>query len=522
MHRRRRFSRTARLSISALGVALVLLTGAAWATGLVYLLPRAGLPSPLRLALVDTLHAYVGLASLAFIAAKTSRVGLRQSVPDVPGLQLWQRWLSWSLLVLYSAVYLTGLLLLPTWPRPVREMLANAHLLSSVWAAVPSSWHVWHYRPRVIPFLPRPGHELQGRFWLGIGIMALPVLVLGLLPRSLGPLSQSGNGSAWTALALDHTFVDRMQVSPDGGTLVAGGEGLYYSHSPFQQWHRIDFPPQLVLALTLPRGPTAIYVGTAGGLYAAPSVDGPYARLALPAAEVHAIAVDPVNASHLWVSSREGFFESRDGGGHWAGRSQGLQAPATAWAVTFFEGRLFGSDGLSVYRWDGTAWERSNHQPSVVSLDLAPDESHLFASSMGAGIERLDGQGWATSNAGLASHGRGSAIHIASVTPQDDMVLGATMLNGVAVSDDNGRSWGFLGAGLPAATVWRVLAVDKTLFAATDQGIFRFQLGSVSPASASWWTMLLAMVAVTSLAGLAMCAMPSVSKERRSIGQEVS
>lgn len=147
----------AEISLGMLGVTLVLLVSLAWASGLVYLVVRLGLPAPASLALADAVHVYVGLASVLVIGAKVRRVGFRSRVAGVPELAAWHRWVSWSLLVLYAGVYLTGALLLFSFPMTVRTTLVNAHLLTSVWAAVPTTWHVWHHGHRATQLLPRVG-----------------------------------------------------------------------------------------------------------------------------------------------------------------------------------------------------------------------------------------------------------------------------------------------------------------------------------------------------------------------------
>lgn len=58
----------ARLSVGALGLAIVLLVSAAWGTGLWYLVARLGLPSAVQLAWMDGVHAYVGLVAGLLVA----------------------------------------------------------------------------------------------------------------------------------------------------------------------------------------------------------------------------------------------------------------------------------------------------------------------------------------------------------------------------------------------------------------------------------------------------------------------
>ncbi len=499
-----------RLSVGALGVALVVLVSIAWGTGLLYLVVRIGLPSPVRLVFVDGVHIYVGLASIAFFAAKISRVGFHQQVSGVPELVLWQRWVSWGLLVLYSAVYGTGLLLLPPWPRVLREGLVNAHLLTSVWAAVLTTWHVWHHRSRALPYLPGAGRRLPHRFWVGMALVILPMAGILTSPPALSPLTQNGAGGAWTPAALRGIFLDRMAISPDGQTVVAGGVGLYASQLPGGGWRRIDFPSDLVLGLALPRGPVAAYVGTGEGLYASARIDGPYNRLPFPSWGVHAIAVDPDNPNTIWASSRDGFWRSRDGGVHWISESVGISYPREAWAITYFGGTVFASDAFAVYRWDGSVWVRSSDQGFVVSLDATPDDQRLFATSMGQGIRVFDGQRWKESDSGLAAkHGGVRAIHITSLSQAvGGRAFAATMLDGVAVSTDGGRSWAPLGAGLPTGSVWRVLPMGARLLAATDHGLYEYRLVETRSAGVGWWTILIAAALLTGTATVFWVALP--------------
>src|SRR2546425_5444364 len=503
-----RRSPASQLSLGALGLGLVLLVSLAWATGFFYVIARLGLPAPVSLALVDGVHLYVGVASIAFFAAKLSRVGLRQHVDGVPELLAWQRWISWSLAILYTAVYVTGLVLLIPWPSGVSKPLVNAHLLTAVWAALPSSWHVWHYRPRAFPYLSRLGRRTQIRFWLVMGLVLLPLVVVLAVPRALAPATKSWLGSVWEPAGAEGVFLDRLAITADGRTFVAGGEGLYVTRAEVRNWRRVPFPAELILGLGM--SPTTVYVGTSNGLYAGQVADGPYHRLAFPSREVHAIAVDPTDAQVIWASSRGGFWKSTDGGQHWVPESTGIQHPEGAWAIAYFRGALYASDAVGVYHWDGSAWRSSSDQGSVVSLDPSADGRELFASSMGQGLRGFDGHTWIRANQGLNAHaGARGAIHVVSVTaPEQAPALAASMLNGVAVSQNGGRHWSELRAGLPAGTVWRVIQVDHRLIAASDHGIYEYTLPQLSIPGAAWWVLLISAALGTGLSAVAWGALP--------------
>ncbi len=496
------------LSLGALGLGLVLLVSLAWATGFLYVIARIGLSAPVSLALVDGVHVYVGLASIAFFAAKVSRVGLHEHVSGVPELVAWQRWISWSLAILYPAVYSTGMLLLIPWPSGVSKPLVNAHLLTAVWAALPSTWHVWHYRPGALLYLPRPGRRTLHRFWLAMGLVLLPLVAVFALPRALAPATKSELGSAWEPAGAEGHFLDRLAITADGQKLVAGGEGLYLKTVGSPNWRRVPFPAELILGLAV--SPRAVYVGTTDGLYASQAVGGPYHRLAFPSREVHGIAMDPADPEVIWASSLGGFWKSTDGGQHWVSESTGISYPKGAWAITYFRGDLYASDAMRVYRWDGSAWQPSSDQGSVVSLDPSADGRKLFASSMGQGLRVFDGHAWVRASEGLSAHaGLRGAIHVASVTaPQETLSFAATMLNGAAISMDGGRDWSELRAGLPRGAVWRVIQVGDRLVAASDHGIFEYRLPQLAFPDATWWVIVIVVALGTGILAVAWGALP--------------
>jgi hypothetical protein len=502
----------AQLSLGALGASLVLLVSLAWLTGAAYLLARLNLPSPIQLAAVDAVHVYVGVASFAFFAAKIARVGLHQPVDGVPDLVLWQRWISWSLLVLYSAVYLTGFALVIPFPAPGRQALANAHLLFSVWAAVPTTWHVWHHRRWAAPFVPKLYRQLPARFLVAAALAVVPAAAFGMAPRALSLLAQAGAGNTWTSSALPGVFLDRLEHTADGRTLVAGGEGLYARSLHGGRWHRITFPAELVLGLATPKGPVAVYVGTGTGLYASAAVDGPYRRLPFPAREVHGIAVDPNDSGTIWASSRRGLWRSVDGGEHWANASIGVQEPPTAWAVAYFDGTVFASDVHAVYRWTGSSWEKSSAQRAVVSLDPTGD-GRLFASSMGQGVEVFTNGAWHPSDSGLAAnHGGTRVIHVDGITSAGGgRAYAAMMLDGTSTSTDAGQSWTSVRAGLRRGSVWRIVPVDSELVAATDHGLYTYRLPVTESAGTVWWLALIATAALFGTAAVGLAALPTRS-----------
>src|SRR5712692_6033368 len=114
---------------SDLDTTFLVLAGIAWTSGLLYLVVRANLPSPVRLVIVDGLHVYVGVASIVFV------IGLLATDPPVgtSGTARILRRLRWLLGGLYLALYGAGALLALPWSAPVRAFLVDVHLLAAVW-----------------------------------------------------------------------------------------------------------------------------------------------------------------------------------------------------------------------------------------------------------------------------------------------------------------------------------------------------------------------------------------------------
>jgi hypothetical protein len=283
-------------------------------------------------------------------------------------------------------------------------------------------------------------------------------------------------GGRWVPVG-PQVFVDRLASTPDGRHLVAGGSGLYVSRAAGRHWTQVGpfSAADPVIALALPaQGPLAVLVGTDRGLFAAPSLDGPYRRLPLAPSPVHGVLAVPGRPGVLWASSGSGMWRSDDDGTTWAPADAGLPRPGTAWALAWWQGAVYGSDALGVYRWTAGRWQASSDQFGVVSLDATAHG--LFASSMGAGEDVLTGDRWRRAASGLPVHRRGpvAGVHVVSVTApgRGAAAYAGTMIDGAAVSWDHGRTWAPAWPGLSRhGVVWRVLPTHGGLLAATDLGL---------------------------------------------------
>ncbi|TAN31757.1 hypothetical protein EPN29_11110 [bacterium] len=522
-------SRPASLSLAALGIGLVVLVGITWGTGLLYVTSRAGLPSPVRLALIDGVHIYVGVAAAAFFALKVWSVGFKRKVAAAPSLTLWQRWVSLSLVILYPSVFLTGFAAILPLGASWREALVQAHLMTSVWSLVPTTLHVLHHRRRAVARLSRtrPGRS-RSVLWAGIALAALPAVFWLPFPRAVAPATQALAGGAWQPAGLQGVLLDRIGSTPDGAHLVAAGDGVYVGDSAGRRWHPLDLlgpsgadshgapgaqtaapgghsehlvPAGAISALTLPSGPVAIYAGSSTGLFTTTDATAPLTQDHFPGGEVRAVAVDPRNPYERWVATGSGIWFAWVLGHGWTNESSGLREPNGAYAIAFYRDVPYASDLSGVYRWDaaGGTWTRVLDELGVVSLTA--NANYLVATSFSLGVSVYDGASWRRAGSGLPghSHGAGHAAHVAEVVAPPSGGLFAVVPGGVAFSSDGARSWSSLGSGLPQGT-WDVARIGDRLVAATSDGVYEYNLGSAPPVTPRW---LIALIAVALAAGAA-------------------
>lgn len=497
-----------------------------WGTALVYLAVRLGVDARVRLSWIDAAHVYVGLVGGVFILAKVSRVWFHYKVTGVPEVVPWQRWISWSLLVLYSCVWISGVLLLTPVHGVLYGDLVNFHLLSSVWALLPTTWHVWHYRRRATPFLTRILPRRRSlRYWSGVALAILPAILVVANARSLSQLPQVLGGSSWTPVALNGAYLDRIMLGPNR-ELVAAGDALYISPDG-TGWTQIDIPTAAVsssgtpssvhqhgaptgrnLALALARAGDTIYLGTSSGLFATSSTSGPLQHAGFDGKAVYAIAVDVADSRSIWVGSAGGVMHSVDGGTSWQGAGNGLAKPNSVDALAFWGTRLFASDSTGVYSWDLDAqrWFRDSTFPSVVDLSVDPSGTRLYVTSATKGVRVLDDKGW-HSTASLQSphqHHSGNETHpeVLSVAPVDGRLYAVGTAFGVSASSDDGQTWTQLGGGLADVEPSQAIDYQGALLTATSGGLFRFQLSAYQPASFRWWVAVLLLVIICAAAGV--------------------
>jgi photosystem II stability/assembly factor-like uncharacterized protein len=497
-----------------------------------------GVDTRVRLSWIDGAHVYVGLVGGIFILAKVFRVRFRYKVAGVAEVIPWQRWISWSLLVLYSAIFVSGVLALLPLHGKLYEDILNFHLLSSVWAVPPTTWHVWHYRRRAAPYLTRLlPHGRSLRYWAGIVLALVPAVVVVANARALSQLPQLLGGAAWSQSALNGSYLDRISVGPDG-SLIAAGDALYVSRDG-AVWTQIDIPavplpPSATpsvhqhgaptgknLGISLAVTGTSIYVGTSSGLYRTDTQTGPLVEVGFDGKTVTALAIDPTNPRSIWAGSSAGLMRSDDGGKTWTMSEAGLTSPSTVSALAFSGGRLYAADSTGVFELDvAQGWQRISSFSGVVDLTPGPDGRQLFATSATQGVQFLQDGAWHVTDS-LASphqHHTGNETHpeVLSLAPVDGRLYAVGTAFGVSASADAGQTWSQLAGGLENVTPSQLIHYEGALVAATSNGVFRFRLDSGLPASPVWWLVVLAAVLAFGSAGVLLAGFDRLPRVRSS------
>lgn len=198
----------------------------------------------------------------------------------------------------------------------------------------------------------------------------------------------------------------------------------------------------------------------------------PSAWATLGTADVHSLAFDPADASHLYFGHHNGLLESRDGGRTW---QPGALSGADAMNVRAGGGDLIQIAGHEVYlesRDGGQSWGPVPND--LPGLDLHAfvvdpnDAEHAWAFAVGHGLfETTDaGRHWelrTPENIGALT------VFVEDGRP----VLLALSQVGLGRSDDGGRTWQPLG--LPDGQLASLAAAEdgNVLYAGTSEGLQR-------------------------------------------------
>jgi photosystem II stability/assembly factor-like uncharacterized protein len=150
-------------------------------------------------------------------------------------------------------------------------------------------------------------------------------------------VSSSGNSTASVAVRVPsisdpiNALVQFRDRSGRPGLLAATNNGLYRTVDLTQGWDRVPYgrglDPRTTSISTNGQNPSLIFVGTAtSGVLVSRDAGGSWEQISgVPtSAPVNVVVQDAQRSSYIYVGTKQGFYASHDGGGHWARRGGNL------------------------------------------------------------------------------------------------------------------------------------------------------------------------------------------------------
>ena len=285
-------------------------------------------------------------------------------------------------------------------------------------------------------------------------------------------LFHSPGSASITTIAVDDSEVATLLVGTD--------RGLYGSVEDGRRWARVfrdaeEGANRCTYAAFLPRPSHAALLGTRGGLFLSPDGGKHWKELRVPSAarEVVHFTFDPGDPHELYLATANGVFAGNLATGQWQQLSDMVHAEEPA---------VEESDSTDETGEDSD----SLHHLSAIAADPQQPSTLYLASTRGIQKSTDAGVTWQwLTRTGLAS----MAISRLVLQRHSPLVLYAAAGREVARYRQAGERWEVLPSGFAASRVNDLTATTTTLWAATDQGLYRYEItpeefGETEPPSA--------------------------------------
>jgi photosystem II stability/assembly factor-like uncharacterized protein len=307
-------------------------------------------------------------------------------------------------------------------------------------------------------------------------------------------------GLRWTradaGVLTNHVF--SFAVAPDSGNIYLSaadyGGIVYY---PRYGWRNLDCGDEFQQYYVNPNDPGDVYVG--GRLYRVGGKLAPCTRIE-PARDEHRqlhlpMAFDPSDANTIYVGM-EHVWKSPDRGRHWKkiGLDEAMTKDhhvVTALAIAPRDGRTIYAltdfhPELWVTRDGGTTWTKGWSTAKFAGSDMTPGamavspvDANLVYWGRGSGLY-VSRDGGKTGSQVSAFRPEWSVNRIAIDSSRPTRLFVATD-DGVLMSEDAGASWSKPGGEFPRGAVTDMALAGRTLYAATDQGVWSMDVTGGAP-----------------------------------------
>ena len=314
-------------------------------------------------------------------------------------------------------------------------------------------------------------------------------------------------GNKWTSLTgMKGKSIRALSMATSNPKILVAGalDGVYRSNDGGDTWNRIspenhENIKNIESIAIDPKNPDVVYAGTWHLAWKTDDGGRNWHRInrgMIEDSDVFSIIVSPKEPNVVFASACSGIYKSQTAGELFAKvpgipftsrRTRVLKQDPNNTNIVYAgttEG-LWRSENL------GTTWKRIS-SPNVIVNDVLllasdPNVVMLATDRMGVLLSTNRGQSFTASNRGY-SHRQVASIMVDEKNPS--RIYAGTLndreFGGVFVSNDNGKQWQQMNAGLGGHDVFQITQDDQgNLFAATNGGLFRY-----SPKSNLWMKVL--------------------------------
>jgi photosystem II stability/assembly factor-like uncharacterized protein len=266
------------------------------------------------------------------------------------------------------------------------------------------------------------------------GLIAVAAAIL-LFTRS-----QPGTATPWATLGTADVHALAFDPSDLQHLYFGHHNGLLESTDGGRTWHASALSGADAMSVPIVNGERfqiaghEVYLETADGGTTLLSVPND-----LPGLDLHAFAVDPADADHVWAFAVGfGLYESTDAGRHWQQRQPGNWGALTTYregATTVLVG--IGPEGLVRSADGGATWTPLAYPGAPLAALAASRDGSVFYAATSTGLRRSTDGGATWSDTGFAD--QALAVAVAPDDPMDVVLVdeGTRFYR----SSDGGDSW---------------------------------------------------------------------------------
>jgi photosystem II stability/assembly factor-like uncharacterized protein len=288
-----------------------------------------------------------------------------------------------------------------------------------------------------------------------------------------GVYESTDRGVTWTERFRTPAGITISSVAVEGfdppAILVATDQGLYGTFNGEWHWMRVfrqagEGEARCTHVAFHPSSQHVALLGTSGGLFISSNQGREWTEVMLPpsAREVIHFAFSPDQPDRVLLATAAGVFVGRVMTGEWRQTVRVVGAEETEVEEPEMPENPEAAEENGVL----------HHLSAIATDPLAPSLAYL-AGSRGVAESSDGGLTWQwLSTAGLPSRTVGGLL----LKAHSPLVVYASTMRGIGRYDPGRERWEMLSSGLTATAVNELMATETHLWAATDQGLYRYSL----------------------------------------------